>query len=136
MKCFPLVLAATIAVQFGQVPQALGDEALWRDCRTCHRVEAPDGTVLARGGRAGPNLYGVPGRPLGSDSEFRLYSPDMMRAARSGARWTRANFVAYLSGPDKFLRDLTGSELAESGMHVAQRRAGPALFDYLRRLSR
>ncbi|MCC1480757.1 c-type cytochrome [Roseibaca sp. Y0-43] len=114
---------------------ALADESLWRDCRTCHRVEAPDGTVLARGGRAGPNLYGVAGRALAGDSEFRLYSRDLEAAARTGARWTRDNFVAYLAGPDQFLRAMTGSELAQSGMHVAHPSGGDALFRYLSDLS-
>lgn len=112
------------------------DDALWRDCRTCHQVAAPDGTVLARGGRAGPNLYGVAGRVLAGDSEFRLYSPDLQRAGQTGTRWTQANFVEYLAGPDQFLRRVTGQPLAESGMHVSQPANGAALFDYLQGLSR
>jgi cytochrome c len=110
---------------------ALADESLWRDCRTCHRAEAPNGDVLARGGRAGPNLYGVAGRALAGDAEFRLYSRDLEAAARTGARWTEENFVAYLAGPDQFLRSVTGSELAQSGMHVSQPASGAALFRYL-----
>jgi cytochrome c len=113
----------------------LANENLWRDCRTCHRVEAPDGTVLARGGRAGPNLYGVTGRALAGDSDFRLYSRDIEAAARTGARWTRDSFVAYLAGPDQFLRALTGSDVAQSAMHVSHPSGGAALYSYLNGLA-
>jgi cytochrome c len=111
------------------------NEDLWRDCRTCHQVVAPDGTVLARGGRAGPNLYGVAGRALAGDGGFRLYSSDLQQAAATGARWTEDNFVAYLAGPDQFLRGITGNATAQSGMHVALGQGGAELFRWLRDLS-
>lgn len=130
MKYASIILAAlTMATP------ALADDALWRDCRTCHQVMAPDGNVLARGGRAGPNLYGVAGRALAGDSEFRLYSSDLKQAAATGARWTEENFVAYLAGPDQFLRSMTGNETAESGMHVGLGRGGAELYRWLRAFS-
>jgi cytochrome c len=125
---------ATVAIIAGGSPLAASEE-LWRDCRTCHQVAAPDGTVLARGGRAGPNLYGIAGRPLASESGYDLYSQDLTLAGATGVRWTRDNFVAYLANPDQFLSNITGSDTAESAMHVAQPADGAALFDYLQELS-
>ena len=114
----------------------LGYEDLqWRDCRTCHQVTAPDGTVLARGGRAGPNLHGVIGRPLAGDPQYRLYSDDLLQAAATGARWTEDNFTAYLANPDGFLRRITGMPTASSGMHVQLGGGAAALHDWLRDLS-
>lgn len=113
----------------------LAEDALWRDCRTCHAVEAPSGDILARGGRSGPNLYGIANRPLAADSGFRFYSDDMRAAAATGARWSEDNFVAYLSNPDQFLRTITGNPDAESGMHIELRSGAREVFEFLRVLS-
>lgn len=113
----------------------LADDARWRDCRTCHAVVAPDGTELVRGGRSGPNLFGITNAPLARDSGFRFYSENLRAAAQTGARWTEDNFIAYLTAPDQFLRDITGNPQAQSGMHVQLRSGAAELFRYLDGLS-
>jgi cytochrome c len=125
-----------IAACLSFATQAFAADPQWPDCRTCHQVQAPDGTVLARGGRAGPNLYGVTGRELAGDTGFRLYSEGLLEAAQTGARWTQDNFNAYLAGPDQFLQSLTGDSTLESGMHVALRADGTALYRWLQEVSR
>lgn len=127
-----IVTGLALAASLGS---AVADEARWRDCRTCHAVEAPDGNVLARGGRSGPNLYGVAGRPLASASGFNFYSNDMRAAGATGARWSEDNFVAYLADPDGFLRNASGNTNAESGMHVELRNGGRELYRWLQSLS-
>jgi cytochrome c len=127
-------LAMAILFALGAGP-ALSDEARWRDCRTCHSVEAPDGTVLARGGRSGPNLFGIANRPLAADSGFRFYSDDLRAAAATGARWTEQNFVTYLASPDEFLRNITSNSGAQSGMHVELRSGSRELYQWLRELA-
>ena len=127
-------IATVLGLAFGP-GQALSDEARWRDCRTCHAVEAPDGSVLARGGRSGPNLYGVANRPLATAPGFRFYSDDLRAAGATGARWSEDNFIAYLANPDQFLRSVTGNPAAQSGMHVELRSGGRELFTWLRGLS-
>lgn len=133
MKLGPAL--ATLLVLAASAGQAMADEARWRDCRTCHAVEAPDGRVLARGGRSGPNLFGIANRPLASDSGFRFYSDDIRAAAASGARWTEDNFVTYLASPDQFLRNVTSNSGAQSGMHVELRSGSRELFNWLRDLA-
>ncbi len=135
-KVEQMKLLALIALVFGSAGAALANDPQWPDCRTCHQVQAPDGTVLARGGRAGPNLYGVAGRPLAGDAGFRLYSDGLLAAAQTGARWTEGNFNAYLAGPDQFVQNLTGNAAFESGMHVALRGDGSALYQWLQDLSK
>lgn len=124
-----------VGLSFVLIGPAFADDARWRDCRTCHAVIAPDGTELARGGRSGPNLYGIANRPFAGDTEFRFYSNDLRSAAGSGARWTAENFIAYLTDPDAFLREITGNPNAESGMHVQLRSGAREMFEYLRGLS-
>jgi cytochrome c len=113
----------------------LASETRWRDCRTCHAVTAPDGTERARGGRSGPNLWGIANRPLAGDSDYRFYSDDLRLAGQRGLRWSEDNFVAYLAEPTQFLRAATGNRQAESGMHVQLRSGAGALFQYLQDLS-
>ncbi|MDD7971693.1 c-type cytochrome [Roseinatronobacter alkalisoli] len=128
------IFAATVLAFAALAPGVQAGERMWADCRTCHAVTAPDGTVLARGGRSGPNLYGIAGRVAGSDGDFRFYS-DAMRAARNrSVSWTQDNFVAYLTNPEQFLQRATGNPDASAEMHVELRQGGAALFDYLRSL--
>lgn len=110
-------------------------ERLWADCRTCHAVVSPDGTVLARGGRSGPNLFGLEGRRIAADGDFRFYSDAMRAAGATGTVWTEERFVAYLAGPDQFLRSLTGDANARADMHVEMRQGARDLFRFLQDLS-
>lgn len=130
------IALASVALMVAGAGQSRADDRLWANCRTCHSVTAPDGTTLARGGRSGPNLYGLAGRPLAGDSGFRLYSRDLIAAGASGRQWSEADFVAYLADPDQFLRAATGSADARSDMHVAMRQGGAALWTWLTGLGR
>lgn len=134
----PILRAALIALSLlpltGQGVRA--DERLWANCRTCHAVTAPDGTQLARGGRSGPNLYGLAARPIGGDGAFRLYSSALVSLGAAGRRWTQGDFIAYLAGPEQFLQSATGNPSAKSDMHVAMRQGGAELWAYLQALSR
>lgn len=116
-------------------PAATAGERLWADCRTCHAVTAPDGTVLARGGRSGPDLFGISGRAAAADGDFAFYSPAMRAAAATGLRWSEDNFVAYLANPDQFLRAVTGDPQASAEMHVQMKQGGREIYAYLRSLS-
>jgi cytochrome c len=133
MKVSTLFVASALTIT--ATTATLADDSRWRDCRTCHAVVTPNGTELARGGRSGPNLYGIANRPLAGDPAFRFYSDDLRAAGAAGLRWTQDNFAAYLADPDEFLRSATGNPEAESGMHVQLRRGADELFDYLRGLS-
>ena len=115
---------------------AQADERLWANCRTCHAVTAPDGTVKARGGRSGPNLHDLAGRAMAGDRSFRLYSDALLRLGAQGRRWTEGDFIAYLADPDQFLRAATNDPAAQSDMHVQMRQGGGALWAWLAALSR
>lgn len=78
-------------------------ERLFHDCRACHSVIDETGTARVRGGRTGPNLFGVIGRHAGSVPGFH-YSPSMVAAGRRGLRWNEADFVTYVRDATAFLR--------------------------------
>ena len=125
-------MRAALIVFLSLLAQPLAaDESLWANCRTCHAVTAPDGTTLARGGRSGPNLYGLAGRPLGGDGGFRFYSDDLRAAGASGRRWSEGDFAAYLADPDQFLRSVSGNPAAQSEMHVHMRSGAAEIWQWL-----
>lgn len=78
-------------------------EKLFHDCTACHSVIDETGDTLVRGGRTGPNLYGVIGRHAGSVPGFH-YSPSMVEAGRRGLRWNEADFTVYVRDATSFLR--------------------------------
>lgn len=105
-------------------------EALWRQCRACHAITAPDGTVIQRGGRVGPDLFGVVGRRAGTVEDFR-YSPALVAAGEQGLIWDEETFVAYVQNPTGFLREFTGDPRARSAMNFQMRAGAEDMFAYL-----
>lgn len=74
-------------------------KTIFKDCRACHSVINETETPVVRGGRTGPNLYGVIGRHAGSVPGFN-YSTSMVAAGKSGLRWNEDDFVVYVRGHD------------------------------------
>lgn len=107
------LITALGAVPFLALPalaqDVLGDaEAgakVFQKCQTCHSIIDADGnTVAGKGAKAGPNLWGMPGRVAGSLEGFE-YGPSMKALGESGFTWNEADFVAYVADPTKFLKE-------------------------------
>lgn len=100
-------------------PALAGDatrgKALFKDCRACHSVIDETETPVVRGGRTGPNLYGVIGRHAGSVPGF-FYSTSMVAAGRQGLRWNEEDFVIYVKDATAFLRDYLDDPTARGKM--------------------
>jgi cytochrome c len=94
---------------------ASAGEGDFNKCKACHSIIAPDGTAIVKGGMTGPNLYGVMGRPVASDLDFK-YGDSILAVGATGARWDEANFVAYLADPKAWLVEKTGDSGARSQM--------------------
>ena len=71
----PKVLAVLSAVILAAPAFADGDaakgEADFKKCKACHSIIAPDGTEIQKGGKTGPNLYGIVGKAVASDPDFK-----------------------------------------------------------------
>ena len=74
-------------------------EADFKKCKACHMIQAPDGTDVVKGGKTGPNLYGVVGRKAGTVPNFD-YS-DQIR--NSGITWTADNIDKHIEAPKSFI---------------------------------
>ncbi|WP_138468418.1 cytochrome c family protein [Poseidonocella sp. HB161398] len=83
-------------------------EAAFKQCQACHVVRNDAGEVLAgRNARTGPNLYGLPGRVMGSVEDF-AYSDAFEEAHAAGTAWDEEAFVTYVQDPSAFLSEVLG----------------------------
>lgn len=111
------ISAAVMAI--GGAPAMAQDAAAgaanFNKCKACHSIIAPDGTEIVKGGKTGPNLYGVIGRTVASDLDFS-YGDSILAAGASGAVWDEASFAAYTADPKAWLAEKTGDSAAKSKM--------------------
>ena len=103
-----LIIATTAAVLALAAPAfAEGDveagEKGFKKCKACHTVESPDGEKIVKGGKTGPNLYGVIGRVAGSE-DFK-YASGLQAAAEAGFVWTEEALTAFITDPKEWLSD-------------------------------
>lgn len=90
---------------------AAAGEQVFNQCQTCHVVQNDDGEVLAgRNAKTGPNLYGLPGRTVGSVDGFR-YGDSIVAVGESGAAWDEENFVAFVQDPGSWLEEKLGGKV-------------------------
>ncbi|HEV8035045.1 c-type cytochrome [Yoonia sp.] len=112
---------------------AAGEEQFNRQCVACHVVADASGEVLAgRNARTGPNLYGIAGRAIGADEDFR-YSDGLIELGEAGSLWTEEAFVGYVQDPTGWLRETLDNRRARGKMAYQVRDEGQAydLYAYL-----
>ena len=90
-------------------------EAVFKKCKACHSVIDNDGEVIAKGGKNGPNLYGLLNRQAGTVDGFK-YGDDLVAAGDAGLTWDEEQFVNYVADPRKFLRETLDDKKAKSRM--------------------
>lgn len=110
---------------------AAGEEA-WRGCRSCHSITDDAGTNIQRGGRTGPNLYGLPGRAVASVDGFR-YSEGLVAVGATGLVWDEALFVEYMADPTAFVAAHGGS--GRSAMNFRMAEGAADMWAYLASVS-
>lgn len=116
------VLTAVICLAAGPLladGHATGDaeagEKVFKKCKACHSVIAADDNVIVKGGKNGPNLYGVYTRQAGTVEGFK-YGKSIVEAGENGLAWNEADFVTYTADPRKFLRTYLDDKKAKSKM--------------------
>ncbi|MBS0123637.1 c-type cytochrome [Thetidibacter halocola] len=105
-------------------------EKEFNKCKSCHMIVADDGTEIVKGGRTGPNLYGIIGRKAGSVEGFN-YGDSLVAAGEKGLVWDEASFVAYVQDPAAFLKEYTGDSGARSKMSFKLRKGMEDVYSYL-----
>ncbi len=126
----PLALAtlALAAPAFAADPEA--GEADFKKCKACHAIIADDGTEIQKGGKTGPNLYGVIGRQIGAVEGFK-YGESLVAAGADGTVWDEALLAAYVADPGAWLKEKTGDAAAKSKMSFKLAKGGDNMAAYL-----
>ncbi|MDA8585524.1 cytochrome C [Rhodobacteraceae bacterium] len=109
------LLSAPVLADGHATGDAVAGEAVFNQCKACHSIVDADDNVILRGGKNGPNLYGVYTRVAGTVDGFR-YGDSLVEAGEAGLAWKEADFVAYVEDPRKFLRTYNDDSRARSNM--------------------
>ena len=109
------ILALAIAAPAFADPDAHKGEENFKKCKSCHSIIAPDGTEIQKGGKTGPNLFGVVGRAAASAADFK-YGEGMLELNAKGVVWDEAQIAAYLADPTAWVKATTGDDAAKSKM--------------------
>src|SRR5690606_33976013 len=78
-------------------------------CKACHTIADGD-TVIQKGGKTGPNLFGIVGKEVGQDETFK-HGPGILAAKEKGLVWTEENLAAYIRDPSGFLSEFVGEKV-------------------------
>ena len=130
----PKVLTVCAAIALAAPAFAEGDaekgEKEFKKCKSCHAISTEDETFV-KGGRTGPNLYGISGRAAGLEGGFK-YSDLIVIAGKSGLVWDETTFVGFVQDPSTYLKDLTGdSGRSKMTFKVRKEEAAMNLWAYL-----
>jgi cytochrome c len=123
-----LTVAALSAPAFAGDP-AVGEDT-FKKCKACHSIIAPDGTEIQKGGRTGPNLYGIIGKGVASDPDFS-YGDSLAALGATGAVWDEASLAAYTTNPAEYLKTALGDDAAKSKMSFKLASGGEDVAAYL-----
>ena len=125
-----LLLAAPVAMAQDADGDPAAGENDFKQCRTCHAITDADGNDIVKGGKVGPNLYGIIGSEAGAVEDFR-YKKSIEEAREKGLVWDEASFEAYVQDPTGFLREYLDDNGARSGMTFKLREGAADVYAYL-----
>ncbi|MBU3258638.1 MULTISPECIES: cytochrome C [Roseovarius] len=122
MKTLITATAAMLALAAPALAEgdAAAGEKEFRKCKSCHMIESPAGESIVKGGRVGPNLYGIIGRTAGTVEDFR-YGEALAAKGEEGLVWDQENIVEYMKDPAEFIggRSKMTFKLRKGGEDVA-----------------
>jgi len=131
-----MILTSLAAAAFsvsGAAAMAEGDAEkgakTFKKCKACHLIANGD-EVIVKGGKTGPNLYGIIGRKAGTVEDFK-YGKSIVAAGEAGLVWDEANMVEYTKNPKKFLRAYLEDDSAKSKMTLKLKKGGEDVAAYL-----
>jgi cytochrome c len=125
-----LAMAAYVLAGPVQAGDAAKGEADFKKCKSCHSITAPDGTDIVKGGKVGPNLYGVVGRQVASFEGYK-YGDSIASVGASGLIWDEAEIAVYLADPKGWLVEKTGDAAARTKMTFSLKTGDEDMAAYL-----
>ena len=132
-RIFAALIAGVIAGPVFADAHGSGDaeagEKGFKKCKACHMIASESETIV-KGGKTGPNMYGVAGRTAGTVEGFK-YSGDLVAAGEAGLVWDEASLVAFTADPKKFLQEFLDNSKAKSKMSFKLKKGGEDIYAYL-----
>ena len=111
------IFAAAPALAEGHASgDAAAGEKAFRQCQSCHSITGAEGNDIVKGGKTGPNLYGLPGRTAGTEEGFGKYKASIMAAGEAGLVWDEEHFVRFVQDPNTFLKEYLDDGKTRAGM--------------------
>lgn len=123
------VVAGLSSAAYAQGDVAKGEKT-FKKCKACHAIVATDGTKIVKGGRTGPNLYGIIGKTAGTVEGFK-YGADLVAAGAAGLVWDEESFVSYVQDPKAFLAANLDKASARSKMSFRLKKGMEDVYAYL-----
>ena len=127
-----VVSGAMTTAAYAEGDAAAGED-LFKRCKSCHAIANGD-EVIVRGGRTGPNLFGIMGEPAGAVEGFR-FGDSIVAAGEAGLVWDEENVAEYVADPTAFLRAYLNDDSARAKMTFKLRSGGEDVAAYLASLS-
>lgn len=128
------ILATAIVGLLALPAYAEGDaeagKKAFNKCKSCHQIVDPAGEVIVKGGKTGPNLYGIAGRAAGTVEDFK-YGDSLVAAGENGLVWDETTFVEYSQDPKAFLKTYLDDTAAKSKMTFKLKKGGEDVYAYL-----
>jgi cytochrome c len=104
-------------------------EKVFKKCKACHTIANGD-DVIVKGGKTGPNLYGVIGRQAGTEEGYK-YGDSIVAAGEAGLVWDEEQLAEYVKNPKDFLKAYLKDDSARSKMTLKLKRGGEDVAAYL-----
>lgn len=124
------LIAGLIAAPALAEGDAAAGEKAFKKCKSCHMVVSDAGDTIVKGGKTGPNLYGVAGRAAGAAEGYK-YGKSLVEAGEKGLVWDAETFAAYTADPRGFLKTYLDDTSAKSKMSFKLKSGGEDVFAYL-----
>lgn len=124
-----IALSFVASTAFAEGDVAKGEKT-FKKCKACHMIADNDGEVIFKGGKTGPNLYGVVGRAAASVEGFK-YGKSIVAAGEAGLVWDAEQLANYVKNPKTFLKEVTGDGAAKSKMTFKLKKGGDDVVAYL-----
>lgn len=137
MKTQTIAIAAMLALAspaFAEGDAVVGKKA-FNLCKACHSVVSPTGEILVKGGRVGPNLYGIIGQQVATVADFALYGDGIKAVGATGMVWTVEELMVYMTDPNIWIKDKTGNPEAKSKMTGKTAKDQENIIAYLQSLA-
>jgi len=133
-----VLYTSALILSFAAPAFAEGDvsagEKTFKKCKSCHMIAPAEGDPIVKGGKTGPNLYGVIGRAAGAQESYK-YGKSLAAAGEAGLVWSEENLAEYSKDPKAFLQAELDDSKAKSKMTYKLRKGSEDVAAYLASLA-